>query len=42
MYEPVMLSGMEIVEAPGNGNSLSVFFLGNHCNSEQGLTLSMA
>lgn len=36
MYEPVMLSGMETVEAPGNSNSLSVFFLGNHCNSEQG------
>lgn len=37
-----MLSSMEILEAPGNDNSLSVFFLGNHCNSEQGLALSMA
>jgi len=42
MYEPLMLSSMEIVEAPGNGNSLSVFFLGNRCNSEQVLMLSMA
>lgn len=39
--QPVMPSSMETVGAPGNDNSLSVFLSGDHCNSEQGLVLSM-
>lgn len=42
MYESVMLSSMEITEPPGNDNSLSVFSSKTHCNSEQGLMLSVA
>lgn len=37
-----MLSSMEIVEAPWNDKSLSAFFSGYCCNSEQELLLCMA